>query len=47
MPMLDIYVPEGALQREAEAALLGRLTDILIKYEGFDPADPKVLHPKK
>jgi phenylpyruvate tautomerase PptA (4-oxalocrotonate tautomerase family) len=40
VPMLDIYVPEGALQPEAEAALLGRLTDILIKYEGFDPADP-------
>src|ERR1700754_373043 len=38
--MLDIYVPEGALQPEAEAALLDRLTDILIKYEGFDPADP-------
>ena len=38
--MLDVYVPEGALRPDAEAALLGRLTDILIKHEGFDPTDP-------
>ncbi|MET8331676.1 hypothetical protein [Streptomyces sp. NPDC005181] len=40
MPMLDVYIPEGALEAEAEAALLNRITEILIGYEGFDPADP-------
>ncbi|HEX4362021.1 MAG TPA: hypothetical protein VH141_31105 [Pseudonocardia sp.] len=40
MPMLDVYVPEAALRPEAEATLLGRLTDILMTWEGFDPADP-------
>jgi phenylpyruvate tautomerase PptA (4-oxalocrotonate tautomerase family) len=40
VPMLDVYVPEGALRPDAEAALLGRLTDILIRHEGFDPTDP-------
>ena len=40
MPMLDVHVPEGALRPDAEAALLGRLTDILMTWEGFDPADP-------
>jgi phenylpyruvate tautomerase PptA (4-oxalocrotonate tautomerase family) len=40
VPMLDVYVPEGALQPDAEAVLLGRLTDILIRHEGFDPTDP-------
>ncbi|MFG2477391.1 hypothetical protein [Streptomyces fagopyri] len=40
MPMLDVYIPEGALEGDAEAALLKRITEILIGYEGFDPADP-------
>ncbi|MCK2217237.1 hypothetical protein MF672_026120 [Actinomadura sp. ATCC 31491] len=40
MPMLDVYIPDGALGREAEAALVNRLTEILIRHEGFDPADP-------
>ncbi|WP_066950270.1 hypothetical protein [Microtetraspora fusca] len=40
MPMLDVYIPDGALQPDAEAALLNRITEILIRYEGFDPADP-------
>jgi phenylpyruvate tautomerase PptA (4-oxalocrotonate tautomerase family) len=40
VPMLDVYVPEGALRPDAEAALLDRLTDILIRHEGFDPTDP-------
>ncbi len=40
MPMLDVYVPDGALQPGAEAALLNRITEILIRYEGFGPADP-------
>ncbi|QFZ19450.1 hypothetical protein [Saccharothrix syringae] len=41
MPMLDVYVPEGALRPEAEAAMISRLTDILIRHEGFDPEDPR------
>ncbi|MFF8774277.1 hypothetical protein [Kitasatospora sp. NPDC015120] len=40
MPMLDVYIPDGALQPDAEAELLNRITEILIRYEGFDPADP-------
>ncbi|MGW3886117.1 hypothetical protein ACWEC4_39990 [Streptomyces sp. NPDC005055] len=40
MPMLDVYIPDRALQADAEAALLNRITEILIRYEGFDPADP-------
>jgi phenylpyruvate tautomerase PptA (4-oxalocrotonate tautomerase family) len=38
--MLDVHIPEGALRPDAEAALLNRLTDILMTAEGFDPADP-------
>jgi phenylpyruvate tautomerase PptA (4-oxalocrotonate tautomerase family) len=38
--MIDAYIPEGALRPEAEAALLNRLTDLLMTWEGFDPADP-------
>ncbi|MFJ7907441.1 hypothetical protein [Kitasatospora sp. NPDC096204] len=40
MPMLDVYVPDGALRPDAEAALMERITEILIRHEGFDPADP-------
>ncbi|MFG2698266.1 hypothetical protein [Kitasatospora sp. NPDC048407] len=40
MPMLDVHIPQGALRPEAEAALLDRITEILIRHEGFDPADP-------
>lgn len=40
MPMLDVYIPDGALQPVAEAALLNRITEILVRHEGFDPADP-------
>ncbi|MFF8814170.1 hypothetical protein [Streptomyces pactum] len=40
MPMLDVYIPDGALGPGAEAALVDRLTEILIRHEGFDPADP-------
>lgn len=42
MPMLDVHIPEGALRPEAEAALLARLTDILMVAEGFDPANPEM-----
>jgi phenylpyruvate tautomerase PptA (4-oxalocrotonate tautomerase family) len=41
MPMLDVFVPEGALSAEAERSLLSRLTDILLRNEGVDPADPR------
>jgi phenylpyruvate tautomerase PptA (4-oxalocrotonate tautomerase family) len=40
MPMLDAYVPEGALPAEAEKALLATLTDVLLEHEGVDPANP-------
>jgi phenylpyruvate tautomerase PptA (4-oxalocrotonate tautomerase family) len=35
-----VHIPDGALQPGAEAALLNRITDILIRHEGFNPADP-------
>ena len=38
--MLDVHIPDGALRPEAEAALVERLTEILIRHEGFDPTDP-------
>jgi phenylpyruvate tautomerase PptA (4-oxalocrotonate tautomerase family) len=41
MPMIDVTIPEGALQPEAEARLMKELTDILITHEGFG-ADNKV-----
>src|SRR5215204_3706374 len=40
MPMLDAFIPEGALSAEAERALLSNLTDILLRNEGADPSDP-------
>ncbi|MBN3753622.1 Tautomerase enzyme [Paraburkholderia sp. Tr-20389] len=40
MPMIDALWPEDALPREAEAHLIKELTDILIKAEGYDPANP-------
>ena len=39
MPMIDVTIPEGALQPEAEGRLIKELTDILIAHEGFDPAN--------
>lgn len=42
MPMLDAYIPEGALSAEAEKALLSQLTDILIRNEGADPTNAAV-----
>ena|SRR5215211_140740 len=41
MPMLDAFIPEGALTAETEHALLSQLTDILLRNEGADPADPR------
>jgi phenylpyruvate tautomerase PptA (4-oxalocrotonate tautomerase family) len=37
MPMLDAYIPTGALEPEAERKLLSRLTDLLLEHEGADP----------
>jgi phenylpyruvate tautomerase PptA (4-oxalocrotonate tautomerase family) len=37
MPMIDAFIPAGALAPPAEAQLLRELTDILIRLEGFDP----------
>jgi phenylpyruvate tautomerase PptA (4-oxalocrotonate tautomerase family) len=42
MPMLDAYIPQGALTPAAEEQLLADLTDILITNEGADPANPQV-----
>jgi phenylpyruvate tautomerase PptA (4-oxalocrotonate tautomerase family) len=39
MPMLDVYIPDGALAPEAEATVMDRITTILIMHEGFDPTD--------
>jgi phenylpyruvate tautomerase PptA (4-oxalocrotonate tautomerase family) len=39
MPMLDAYIPEGALSAEAEKKLLARLTDVLLENEGADPSN--------
>lgn len=41
MPMIDAHIPEGALAPAAEATLLRELTDILIRWEGFDPANER------
>jgi phenylpyruvate tautomerase PptA (4-oxalocrotonate tautomerase family) len=42
MPMLDAYIPEGALSPAAEAKLMARLTDLLIEHEGADPRNETV-----
>jgi phenylpyruvate tautomerase PptA (4-oxalocrotonate tautomerase family) len=42
MPMLDAYIPEGALSPAAEEQLLAELTDLLITHEGADPTNPQV-----
>lgn len=39
MPMLDAYIPEGALSPDAEDKLLARLTDLMLEHEGVDPAN--------
>jgi phenylpyruvate tautomerase PptA (4-oxalocrotonate tautomerase family) len=40
MPMLDAFIPEGALSEAAEQELISNLTDILLRNEGADPQDP-------
>lgn len=39
VPKLDAYIPEGALDRDAEVALMRSLTDILLEEEGADPTN--------
>jgi phenylpyruvate tautomerase PptA (4-oxalocrotonate tautomerase family) len=41
MPMLDAYIPEGALTPEAERKLLGTCTDLLLEHEGVYPTNEK------
>ena len=42
MPMVDAYIPQGALPPEAQDKLLARLTDPLLQHEGVDPANQAV-----
>ncbi len=39
MPMLDVYIPSGALTAEAERGLLHDLVSALLRAEGADPTD--------
>ena len=41
MPMLDAYIPAGALSQQAEQQLMSDLTDLLLRHEGADPNDPR------
>ena len=36
MPMIDAYIPEGALTDEAETKLFDELTEILVTLESFE-----------
>ena len=38
--MLDIHIPAGALDDDAERELVATLTDIVLRAEGADPDDP-------
>lgn len=41
MPMLDAYIPEGALLPSAERELLAKITDLLLEHEGVDPSNER------
>ena len=41
MPMLDAFIPEGALSTAAEQALMADLTNILLRNEGADPTNSR------
>jgi phenylpyruvate tautomerase PptA (4-oxalocrotonate tautomerase family) len=41
MPMLDVYIPDGALTTEVEDRLVARLTDLLLAHEGVKPDNPR------
>jgi phenylpyruvate tautomerase PptA (4-oxalocrotonate tautomerase family) len=34
MPMLDVFIPDGAIKPEAEQTLIKRLSDMLLEHEG-------------
>ncbi|GAA5215844.1 tautomerase family protein [Streptomyces thinghirensis] len=39
MPMLDVYIPAGALAPDTERTLIDELTSILLRAEGADPTN--------
>jgi phenylpyruvate tautomerase PptA (4-oxalocrotonate tautomerase family) len=41
MPMVDAYIPEGALSASAERDLLAKITDRLLAHEGVDPGNER------
>ena len=41
MPMLDVYIPDGALSTEVEDHLVARLTDLLLTHEGVNPTNAR------
>ncbi|WP_030620943.1 hypothetical protein [Streptomyces achromogenes] len=41
MPMIDVFVPEGALTQQAEQDLINKITRAMIRFEGLDPDDPE------
>ena len=41
MPMLDVYIPDGALTTEVEDDLVARLTDLLLTHEGVNPENAR------
>jgi phenylpyruvate tautomerase PptA (4-oxalocrotonate tautomerase family) len=41
VPMLDVYIPDGALTAEVEDRLVARLTDLLLAHEGVKPTNPR------
>jgi phenylpyruvate tautomerase PptA (4-oxalocrotonate tautomerase family) len=42
MPFMDAYIPKGALSESAERELIVKLSDLLMEYEGVDPANEVV-----
>jgi phenylpyruvate tautomerase PptA (4-oxalocrotonate tautomerase family) len=42
MPMIDAFIPQGALRPQAEKQLMKEMTDALIQIEGLDPASERV-----
>ena len=41
MPVLDAYIPEGALSPSAERELLATVTDLLLEHQGVDPRNER------
>lgn len=41
MPMLDAFIPEGALAADAEAALIREITDLVVKTEIGDASNER------